>query len=65
MAKKITITVPFDFKKGVTIETEGFAGQGCKNATGAFEKALGKVTGDTDTEEMFKVEQQQDQQQWQ
>ena len=63
MAKQIMVTVPLDAGKGVTVETHGFAGQACKNATEALEKALGQVTRDEDTDEMFVTEQGQDHQQ--
>jgi len=65
MAKIIRVNVPIDFTKGVTIETEGFSGMGCKHATDALEKALGQVTHDEDTEEMNFTEQQQHNQQTQ
>jgi hypothetical protein len=35
-----------------SVTSSGFAGKSCKDATAAYEKALGTVTSDTPTSEM-------------
>jgi len=37
----------------INIETQGFAGTACRNATKAVEEALGKVKSETLTEEFY------------
>jgi Protein of unknown function (DUF2997) len=49
--KKIKITISKQAK--VKIETEGFSGSACQEATKALEKKLGIVTNDTPTAEAF------------
>ena len=61
--KKITITIPRDPAKGVSIAVEGQAGPGCQGLTKAIENALGVTTGDTQTQEFDQVAQRQQQQQ--
>ncbi len=60
MAKVITATIPrLGLSKGVKsvqLETTGFVGVGCQAATEAFQKALGTVTEDTPTQEMYDTE---------
>ena len=48
--KKIVVKIN---KGQVTVKAEGFPGATCKDATKLIEKALGQVTEDTDTEEMY------------
>lgn len=40
----------------VTISTKGFKGKSCKEATKNLEKALGTVSSDTPTREMYETE---------
>jgi len=47
--KTITITITPDGE--TTIETKGFTGTACKDATAALEKALGMKTKDAPTKE--------------
>lgn len=46
-----SITVEITPEGAVTVQTQGFAGASCKQATAALEKALGTVTNDTKTPE--------------
>ncbi len=49
--KKIKVNVT---KEGlITISTEGFVGQACKDATRELEKALGVVTKESLTDEFY------------
>lgn len=48
--KEIIVTLE---KGNVVIETKGFKGKACKDATAALEKALGMVTTDAPTKEMY------------
>lgn len=48
----------FEPGKPVTIETKGFAGASCKEASKFLEEALGNVVSDTPTREMHQKEQQ-------
>jgi hypothetical protein len=50
--KTIKITISPDGSK-VKVETSGFTGKSCKEATAEIEKALGAVTSDTPTKEMY------------
>ncbi len=49
--KTIEITVSADGK--ATVETKGFAGGGCKEASRFVERALGVVVADVPTAEAF------------
>ena len=50
--KKIVVKI----KKGnVTVQAEGYPGATCKDATALIEKALGQVTEDAPTEEMYQA----------
>ena len=40
-------------KGTTTVQAEGYQGASCKDATKAFEKALGQVTADAPTSEMY------------
>ena len=42
-------------KGQVTVTPEGYQGETCKDATKLLEKALGKVTADTPTAEMYQI----------
>jgi len=49
---KITVTI--DCKTGLTrLEVQGVAGEACREFSQALEAALGQVTSDTDTVEMY------------
>ena len=56
------IEVIVDTKGGVSMETKGFAGSGCREVTKALERALGMVTSDRDTPEIHLANQQSQQQ---
>lgn len=45
--KKLIITVPQDSNQPISIETDGFSGPACVDATAAIEQALG-VSLDTE-----------------
>lgn len=51
MAEGKFIEVIIDKKGNVTYETKGFSGTGCKAATAALDKALGRKVSDKETEE--------------
>lgn len=51
MSKTIQIIV--DPKGGTKIETSGFTGSACQDATRALEQALGAVTGEQLTAEFY------------
>lgn len=55
MPKQIEITCHGD--GSITVEAVGFKGKGCKQATEAFEKALGEVKTDTKKSEFYLTEQ--------
>lgn len=61
MPKTIEIIVPrTGIAKGarrIQMEASGYTGTSCKNATDAFEKALGAVIEQTAKPEMYEVEQ--------
>jgi len=46
-----TITITISPEGETTIETKGFVGTACKDATAALEKALGMKTKDAPTKE--------------
>ena len=48
--KKIIVKI---HKGKTTVQAEGFVGASCKDATNAFEMALGQVTEDEVTDEMY------------
>jgi len=48
-----TVIVEVDVTGAVKIEGQGFKGVGCKKATEAFERALGKCTKSTPKPEMY------------
>jgi hypothetical protein len=52
------IEVIIDTQGGVSMETKGFAGIACREATQELERALGIVTRDQHTPEMFHAAQQ-------
>jgi hypothetical protein len=56
------IEVIVDTKGGLSLETKGFAGPNCREATQELERALGVVTKDQPTAEMFLIQQQPQQQ---
>jgi hypothetical protein len=58
MAKTVSITVSRDNR--ITVKTDGYAGEVCKDASKMFER-LGEVTSDTPTEEMYHNDQIQGQ----
>jgi DUF2997 family protein len=47
-----TIEIVVDPKGEVVVQTKGFAGTSCKDASRFVERALGEVTGETSTAEM-------------
>lgn len=51
--KKIIVRI---HKGQTTVTAEGYQGASCKDATSAFEKALGNVIEDTETPEMHEEE---------
>jgi hypothetical protein len=53
---KIIIDIPLDGE--TTIETEGFHGRQCKDATKAIEQALGDTTSDANKREFFQANRQ-------
>ncbi len=58
MAQK-TITVTIHPDATATVETKGFAGKACKDATAELEKAMGVKTSDRHTPEFDNREIQQ------
>jgi hypothetical protein len=56
------IEVIVDTKGGISLETRGFAGTACREATQEMERALGIATKDQPTAEMFLIQQQPQQQ---
>lgn len=62
--RQITMTIPLHgLSKGesqLKIETSGFTGNACLDATKAVEKACGMVVEDQPTPEMFDTEEQQE-----
>jgi len=53
-----TIKVTIKEDGEVEVAPEGFPGAKCKNVTSALEKALGTVTEDTETSEMYEQPEQ-------
>lgn len=66
MAKTVTITIPLEGistgKRTPIVETDGFAGEACKNASEAFTKAFssGPVMDETLKSEFYETEQRQE-----
>jgi hypothetical protein len=56
-----TIEVTVSPTGEVKLETKGYAGQGCQEASKFLEKALGEQTSDTRTPESFAQAQEQQQ----
>lgn len=58
--KQITVRVPLkgiaSGKATTKIETSGFVGTGCAEATKALEAAMGTVVEDTPKQEMYDIE---------
>lgn len=48
-----TIEITVDAKGEVTVQTKGFVGASCRDATKSIEQALGIVQSDTPTAEMY------------
>lgn len=48
-----TIEITIDTKGEVSVQTKGFSGASCKDASKALEEALGIVRSDTATPEMY------------
>jgi Protein of unknown function (DUF2997) len=48
-----TIEITVDNKGECTVQTKGFAGSSCREASRFVEKALGVVVSDTATAEMY------------
>lgn len=51
MAKQIIIKIPLD--GDVTVETKGYSGPECKQATRDLQAALGEVVSDKNTPEYY------------
>ncbi len=64
MPKSIKITVPLKgISKGErkpTFEAEGFVGEGCRNATEIFQRALGSVAEETVKDAMYETEERRE-----
>jgi len=60
MARTIKILVPLEGlslgKRQVSVETLGFGGESCKDATKAFETAFGTTVSDEVTEDYYREE---------
>lgn len=54
MSKEIIVTV--DALGSTEVETKGFTGKSCADATKELEAALGKVTADRKTADYYKTE---------
>lgn len=59
MTKPKLIEITVDPAGKSTLQTQGFAGQGCKDASRFLERALGQVTSDRATPEMHQAAGQQ------
>jgi hypothetical protein len=53
-----TIEITVDPKGNTRVETKGFTGESCKEASRFVEQALGKATGETLTAEYYRTEQE-------
>ena len=49
----MTIEIIINAKGEATVQTKGFAGSSCKDASRFIERALGEVRHDTPTAEMY------------
>ena len=54
----IIVRVPLDPKKGTTVKVVGMQGPGCRQLSEQIERGLGMVGTDTETDEMFQVEEE-------
>jgi hypothetical protein len=54
MAKLIEVLIDED--GNIEVQTQGFSGASCKQATAELERALGKVTTDTVTAEYYRAQ---------
>lgn len=54
-----TIEITVDHKGNTRVETKGFAGESCKEASRFVERALGKIVGETMTAEYYRAEEEQ------
>lgn len=50
-----TIEITIDTKGEISVQTKGFSGASCKEASKALEEALGIVRSDTPTAEMYQT----------
>lgn len=53
--EEIRIIAPRDHNKPARIEVNGVKGETCKGLTAGIEAALGSVTSDVDTQEMYEA----------
>lgn len=64
MAKSIKMTIPLNGisqgKRQINFETDGFQGASCKDATKAFEEAIGTTTDETLKDEFYQTEERQE-----
>jgi hypothetical protein len=51
-----TIEIIVDVKGEATVQTKGFSGSACREASKALEQALGLVQSDTPTAEMYQAQ---------
>ena len=51
-----TIEIIVDAKGEATVQTKGFSGPSCREASKALEQALGVVQSDTPTAEMYQAQ---------
>ena len=58
-----TIEITVDPQGGTRVETKGFTGPSCRDATRLLERALGVVESDTPTAEMYQQQPTAQQQQ--
>ena len=50
-----SIEIIIDVKGQTTVQTKGFAGSSCRDATRALEQALGTVQSDQPTSELYQT----------
>ncbi len=65
MATKITVTIPRDPSKGVSIDVDGVTGPRCAKLTEKLEAAMGKVQAREEKGEFHQMSQDQGQEQYQ